>query len=180
MRIVNMLTRPTNMVKIITSLLGKLKFAVNPTLSPTVLYAEKHSKAMLNKSFSLSKDAMLKVAPPITTNDKEMIANALRTEMSAISRLYISIRFLPLAKLKKLSVAIAKVLVLIPPPVEPGEAPIHMSRKIIMMVGKLNNVISIALKPAVLGEVALKKDVTIFPKKLCGDKVLLYSNARNN
>ena len=161
-----MLTRPTNMVKIITSLLGILRFAVNPTLSPTVLYAEKHSKAMLNKSFSLSNDAIQKVAPPITTNDKEMIANALRTEISAISRLYTSIRFLLFAKLKKLSVAIANVLVLIPPPVEAGEAPIHIKRKIIMMVGKLNNVMSTVLKPAVRGDVPLKNAVTSFPNRL--------------
>ncbi len=55
---------------------------------------------------------------PITTNDKEIIANALLTEISAISLLNTSILDFPLAKLMMFKVAMAKVLVLIPPPVD--------------------------------------------------------------
>ena len=80
-------------------------------------------------------------------------------------------RSFPLAKLKIFNVAMAKVLVLIPPPVDAGEAPIHMSRKVIMMVGKLNAVMSTELKPAVRGVVAPKSAVTIFPHKECSERV---------
>ena len=58
------------------------------------------------------------IASPITTNDNTMMAKALLTDTSAISLLKISIRDFPLAKLKILSNAMAKVLVLMPPPVD--------------------------------------------------------------
>lgn len=115
------------------------------------------------------------IPKPITTKDNDMIANALRTEISAISLLKISILDFPFAKLKILSVATAKVLVFIPPPVDCGEAPIYIKRKIIINVGNSIAAVSIVLKPAVLGVVAPKIAVTIFPKPLCSAKVLLYS-----
>ena len=90
------------------------------------------------------------VAVPITTKDRAMMAKALRMEDSAISLLKISIRSLPLARLTKLTVAMAIVLVLIPPPVDPGEAPIHMSIKTTRSEGSLNSAKSMVLKPAVL------------------------------
>jgi len=43
---VSMLTRPINMVAIITNLELELKPAVIPILKPTVLYAEKASKVI--------------------------------------------------------------------------------------------------------------------------------------
>lgn len=115
------------------------------------------------------------IAKPITIKDNAIMANALRTEISAISLLNISIFDFPFAKLKILSVAIANVLVLIPPPVDCGEAPIHIKRKHIIRVGNDSAVISIVLNPAVLGVVAPKSAVTIFPNPLCSAKVLLYS-----
>ena len=81
----SILTRPMNMTTIITNLLTELKSAVIPTLSPTVLYAEKHSKAIPSKSFSLSKIDMMMIPVPITIKEREITANALRTEISAIS-----------------------------------------------------------------------------------------------
>src|SRR5690554_4340799 len=132
-------------------------------LKPTVLYAEKHSKAILSKSFSGSKMEMKKIPKPIATNDSETIANALRIEMSATSLLNISILSFPLAKLQKFKEAIAKVLVFIPPPVEAGEAPIHIKRKITINVEKFRLPKSMLLKPAVLGVEAVNNAVTIFP-----------------
>ena len=66
----------------------------------------------------------------------------------------------------KFKVAIANVLVLIPPPVEAGEAPIHINKIVNITVGKLKSAISKVLKPAVLGVTDPKKAVTIFPKSL--------------
>src|SRR5690554_6213417 len=94
-------------------------------------------------------------------NERVIVANALRTEISAISLLHTSILLFPLARLKKLRVAMAKVLVLIPPPVEAGDAPIHISRNNSMMVEKLSALVSTVLKPAVRGVVAPKSAVTI-------------------
>ena len=53
----SILTLPTNITPIITNLLMVLSWAVIPKLNPTVLYAEKHSKAISNKLFSLSKNS---------------------------------------------------------------------------------------------------------------------------
>ncbi|MDT4876702.1 hypothetical protein FQZ97_1121560 [compost metagenome] len=99
----------------------------------------------------------------MVTNESVMVAKALLTEISAISRLHISILSLPFARLRKLSVAIAKVLVLIPPPVDAGEAPIHINNIMIMTEEKCNWLKSIELKPAVLGVVAVNRAVIILP-----------------
>lgn len=170
-----MLIRPTNITTIITNLLALLKAPVIPKLNPTVPYAEKHSNAMSTNFFSGSKIPMNIIAKPITTNDNDIIANALRTEISAISRLKISILDFPFAKLKIFNIAMAKVLVLIPPPVDCGEAPIHIKRKTIIKVGKAILAVSMVLNPAVLGVVAPKSAVTTFPNPLCSANVLLYS-----
>ena len=83
----SMLTLPINIIRIMTNLLAELKLAVIPILKPTVLYAEKHSKAMLFRSFSLSKIDMAIMPMPITNNDNEITAKARLTEMSEISLL---------------------------------------------------------------------------------------------
>ena len=108
----------------------------------------------------------------MTNKDKDMVAKALRTEMSAISLRQISIFVFPFAKLKKFKVAIAKVLVLIPPPVEEGDAPIHINAMMIMIEEKCNSLKSIELKPAVRGVVAVKSAVTIFHIPSCPRRVL--------
>ena len=73
----------------------------------------------------------------------------------------------------------AKVLVLIPPPVEAGEAPIHISKTVIMIVGVAKAVMSTVLNPAVLGVAAPNKALTNFPKNECSAKVLLNSKIKN-
>lgn len=122
-----------------------------------------------------SKNEMLTIAQLITARDKKIIADALRTETSDTSLLKISIRDLPFAKLKILRTAMAKVLVLIPPPVDCGEAPIHIKKNTIMSVGNINVAVLMELNPAVLGVVAPKRAVTTFPNAPCSVKVLLYS-----
>ena len=119
---------------------------------------------------------MPKTAIEITNIERKINAKALLTVVEDISRLYTSMRVFPLATLIMLSMAIAKELVLIPPPVEPGEAPIHIKKITIKTVGMLNNEVSTVLKPAVLVVTDPKKAVAILPIKLCSANVLLYSN----
>src|SRR5690554_5169654 len=99
-------------------------------------------------------------------SERVIVANALRTEISAISLLHTSILLFPLARLKKLRVAMAKVLVLIPPPVEAGDAPIHISNMMMITEEKCSWLKSIELKPAVLGVVAVNNAVMIFSQSL--------------
>ncbi len=175
----NMLTLPTNIMAMIINLLPGFKLPVMPKLKPTVPYAEKHSNPMFSNPNSGSKIVMAIIPKPITINESEMVANALFTETSAISLLKTSIRLFPFAKLKMFKVAMANVLVLMPPPVDTGEAPIHIKRKVIMMVGKVRAAMSTELKPAVRGVAAPKSAVTIFPKKECPARVWLYSKTKN-
>lgn len=58
-----------------------------------------------------------------------------------------------------------KVVVLIPPPVEPGDAPINMIIINKIIVGTVNRVMSIMLKPAVLPEIVWNKIVPNFSIK---------------
>ena len=176
---VSVLTRPINIVKIKINLLAKLRSAVIPLLSPTVLYADTHSKEMFNKFLSGSNNEILRIDIEITNTERTIIAKALLTVVEDISRLYTSSRDFPLAILKILSNAIAKELVLIPPPVELGEAPTHIRKITINRVGMLNAAVSTVLKPAVLVVTAPKKAVAIFPAKPCSDNVLLYSKRKN-
>lgn len=98
--------------------------------------------------------------------DKEIAAKALRVENGDISLLKTSILSFPLARLRKLRNEIAKVLVLIPPPVDPGEAPIHMRIEITRMLEIWSALMSIELNPAVRGVVALKNAEMSLPAPL--------------
>ena len=70
---------------------------------------------------------------------------------------------LPFGNTYKIENAIASVLVLIPPPVEPGDAPTHIKKSISIIVGTVSTEISTVLNPAVRVVTELKKAVTIFP-----------------
>ena len=119
---------------------------------------------------------MLKIAIEITKIERTINAKALFTVVEDISRLYTSSRDLPLTTFDILRTAIAKELVLIPPPVELGDAPTHIRKIKINIVGILNSPVSTVLKPAVLVVTAPKNAVATFPPKLWPDKVLLYSH----
>lgn len=82
--------------------------------------------------------------------DKTIVADAREIEAGEIVLLNISNRFLPLTKSTICKALTANVLVLIPPPVEFGEAPIHMSRKEKNTIGTPIFAISRVLNPAVL------------------------------
>lgn len=100
---------------------------------------------------------------PMTIKDKEITAKALLTDLSEMVLRNTSIRSLPFAKLRMFSVATAKVLVFIPPPVEDGYAPIHINRKTIIVVGNSKAEVSTLLNPAVRGVAAPKSAVMNLP-----------------
>lgn len=72
----------------------------------------------------------------MTINERKIIAEDLRNVEPEICLLYISTCSFPLARLNILRMLTAKVLVLIPPPVDAGDAPIHINKIINKMVGK--------------------------------------------
>ena len=138
MRIVSAPTRPINMVRIITILEPTLSDEVMPRDKPTVEYAEIHSKLIDLKSSSGLKVLVKRIDMVIIKTDKVITAKALRIESVENSVPEYSTLSLPRAMLIALSMATEKVLVLIPPPVLPGEAPIHISNMVIIMEGLLS------------------------------------------
>lgn len=166
------------MVRTKKNLLAEVNSAVIPLLNPTVLKADIHSKQISRKFLSESKIAIQPIEKDITSIERSIIANALLTETSGISLLYISRRDLPFATLMMFSTAMAKVLVFIPPPVEAGEAPIHISDIKIRTVGMLKIAVSTVLNPAVLVVTAPKNAVIILPIKVWFERVLLNSKAK--
>src|SRR5690606_39805116 len=81
----------------------------------------------------------------------------------AIFRLYISMDSFPLAKATIFIRASATVVTFTPPPVEPGDTPIHIKVDIIIKVGIPRKPISKLLNPADLDELAMKIELTHFP-----------------
>src|SRR5690606_19235035 len=105
-----------------------LSCGVMPRLSPHVAYAEKLSKAMDINPRWLSVIASPIMVVPTARKESAMMANALLTESVDILRPKISSLSLPLARLTMLRRATAKVVVLMPPPVDPGDAPTHIKK----------------------------------------------------
>src|SRR5690606_10670566 len=158
---------------------ASLSSGVIPKLSPAVAYAEKHSNAISSRLLSLSVIVKANIDAPIANSDSIMIANALLTASFEIRRLKISKSSFPRARLMILRNATAKVVVLIPPPVDPGEAPIHISNMINITVGNVKLSILATLNPAVREDVPVKNAVTHFPQSVgCSANIWLYSNAK--
>ena len=166
-----------NISAIRTYLLGSVIVGVKFKLNPTVLYAEKHSKATVNRGVPFgSKINKSIIEIPIEINEIHKIAKALEVDSLEILLPNISILLLPFATANIFKEANAKVLVLIPPAVEAGEPPIHIKKIITNNEGTVILAKSTALNPAVLGVTELNAAAVIFPKVLsCSNKVLLYS-----
>ena len=76
--------------------------------------------------------------------------------------------------------AIVKVVVLIPPPVDKGEAPIHIKNMVRTRVGAVSACMEKLLKPAVLQVVAPRKDTASFPRNGRSCSRALFSKSQNN
>jgi hypothetical protein len=125
-----------------------------------------HSKVILNNSLSESEIVSSMTDKKMETMDRSIIEKALLTDCKGISRLNSSKRDFPLAVLIVFNTATANVLVLIPPPVEPGEAPTHIRNIMTNNAGSVSAEISTVLNPAVRGVTEPKNEVTSLPKKL--------------
>lgn len=102
-----------------------------------------------------SKNDIANTPMPIVIRDKNIVAKARCCDIPLISRLNTSVRSLPRARLNTFNTATANVLVLMPPPVEFGEAPIHISRIINSTDENCKAPKSTLLNPAVCGVVAV-------------------------
>lgn len=112
-------------------------------------------------------------------SEREIVAKARRTETLDISLLKTSMRDFPRAKLSIFNVAIAKVVVFIPPPVDNGAAPIHINSRTNIKLEKVNEPKSITENPAVLVVVAVKNaEIDFFINPSSSESVLLYSKIK--
>ena len=140
--------RPINIRNIITIFPRFVKSGVIPIDKPTVPKAENVSKAIVKKS-AFSK--MLNKSIPVNTivNDKTMTDSALRA-MSRLTFLLNKVRFSRLRiSVTTIKTTNAKVVVLIPPAVPPGEPPINIKAIIINCVAGYNTAMFNVEKPAV-------------------------------
>ena len=117
---------PIYMVKIIIDLPAKLSEEVIPVDNPTVPNAEISSKSRLRKLLFVSVIDNAKVEININEIENSAIENALLMVSFEIVCLTISTFFRPLIVLIAERRITEKVVVLIPPPVEPGDAPTNI------------------------------------------------------
>lgn len=163
---VNVPTLPESIIKIIINLLiaerSKLKlhddFIFEPNDNPTVPNAEKTSNNNL-KGSGWSMSIMMKKEVKIKKMEEKINKNARNACSTGI---LFFIKVIPFPYLPKSSSFTqtrikAKLVVLMPPPVPPGEAPINIKIIIIIILKYENNEILTILKPAVLGVMAWKK-----------------------
>ncbi len=139
------------MVKMITILPKLLSFGVMPRESPTVLNAEKTSKIA---SFMLATGCVsrrIKEEKKMTHMAKVMTVKAFMTDsMVRVLRKRLTESLAVIFDFKNPSIT-PIVLVLIPPPVEPEEAPINISIIKSRTAEKLKEFRSMVLNPAVRG-----------------------------
>jgi hypothetical protein len=161
---VSRLTLPRNISTIRTILLSSLRDGVRFKDNPTVPKAEKHSKVVFRTSTLGSKTESKKTEDPTAKSDNKIITVALCTAVTDISLCLNSILSLPRMMALRLRKVTAKVVVLIPPPVEPGEAPTHIKKIIIRTVEGSNVPMSTLLNPAVLVGYRVEKGYSKFAK----------------
>jgi len=172
--------RPRNIVIIITIFEAIDSDEVMPVESPTVAEAETTSKNICIDVKPVSKNMIAVVERKVMPRKRTKIASALFTISLGMVLLETSTWFFSLIIVLMLINMTAKVVVLIPPPVEPGEAPINMSNIMKSMVAGLNLDMSTELKPAVLVVVLWNTDAIIFSAGVLFLSVLLFSAARKN
>ena len=160
-------TLPANIINISPYFWISFSFGVTPIDNPTVPKAETVSKRYSTKKWRLS----VGWPPPAIKRTDVMIAieNA-EAKMIEIDRLTISLgtvrlkifksRF-PYSRFHMSMTSRAALVVLTPPPVDPGEAPINIRTSIRRMVALVRAPISTVLNPHVRGVIDWKKEAKI-------------------
>ena len=149
-------TLPANMVKIKISLLATDKSGVMPVESPTVPNADTSSNNSWIKLYSGSKMHRRNVPIQTSSMERSDIMKALETASPAMLRRNAPICFLVNKHLTS-CIRTKKVLVLMPPPVDPGEAPINIRIININNPALVNSPMGYVEKPAVRAETLWKK-----------------------
>jgi len=140
---------PIYMVRIIIVLPAKLNDEVMPVDKPTVPNADISSNKRLIKLLPGSVIASTNVEMKIREIENKAIEKALLIVSLEIVCLTISTLFLPFIVLIAERKITEKVVVFIPPPVDPGEAPTNIRNIIKISTGSPRCVKSTVLKPAV-------------------------------
>ena len=125
------------------------RLGVIPIDRPTVPKAEKISKAT-GISPNDSRLSRAKIARAMTVRARKVMVIARRTVSTGIRRLNMIVLRNPLRVAMIVPMITAKVVVLIPPPVPPGLAPMNIRNKKKSSVGWVNWPMFKVLKPAVL------------------------------
>ena len=126
------------------------RLGVIPVESPTVENAETVSNAIGIRPLLPSLILRINIAIKMVDAEKRKMEKALLRSSAEIVLLPISILFCPLIVLIAEYIINVNVDVLIPPPVDPGDAPINIKNMKIMSIGVLIIEKSTVLKPAVL------------------------------
>ena len=145
-------------------------FGVTPMESPTVPKAETVSKRYSTKWWRLSKGGRL---PPPAINRTDVMIAMEKAEAKMIDRVRLTISLgmvrlktftssFPFKRFHIIITSSAALVVLTPPPVEPGEAPMNISASMRRIVALVRDPMSTVLKPAVLGVTDWKKEAKIF------------------
>lgn len=147
---VNTPTRPINMDAIKTYFPAIDILGVIPVELPTVAKADTSSKAKCSSGKLGSVNDSMSVPRKTTESEKRKIENALYSKSLGMVCLKTSTCFFPRIVAMADRKMAAKVVVLIPPPVPPGEAPININKRNINKVGVERIAKLVVLKPAVL------------------------------
>ena len=146
---------PINMHKIIIIFPHKFKVGVIPRDNPTVPRALVTSNRHFNKSFwfvFINREVAIEIIDEYRKK-REKAFKIIKLLTFLLNRITLSD---PLITLKQAVKMRKKVVVFIPPPVDPGEAPITMRIINIKIVSIDKDEILTVLKPAVLGVIAWK------------------------
>ncbi len=131
---------------------------MTPLDNPTVPIAETASKIMFKKlMLSFSTMAMPKMQINVENRKRVMTENALIILSFSIRLLNAEASLLDITW-RMATMMVKNVVVLIPPPVDPGEAPMNISKITMHVAGVLSNVMSTELNPAVLADTDRKND----------------------
>jgi len=139
---------------------GVVSSGVIPVLKPTVPKAEKTSKARAKKGL-FSTIVIANITINIKQSEIKIIVRALRISVEGMRFPQKTTSLEPWRSAFTTPIISAKVVVLIPPPVEAGEAPINIKIKIKKREGVLKASIGNTLKPAVRGVAAINRDLNI-------------------
>lgn len=147
---------PMYMVSIIMILDGTVSSGVMPVVSPTVPIAEKHSNITSRSGSAGSRAVTATVTDTVQHKPSEMITNALCMISRGIC-LPKALASRPVEWEISDFISAKKVVVFIPPPVEPGDAPMNISTHIMSRPAFENPEYGNVAKPAVLA-VTLEKN----------------------